>query len=138
MLYAPIGRELNTSALFTMLKNNNIDVYLPFTKDGIIYPQNADKLGQPDRLGNIPCECHSQLDLSCNHIPKFCVVPLVGINSKGFRLGYGKGCYDRFFANHTNIYKIGLCFDCQLAEFREEPHDIPLDCCVTETKVIYF
>ncbi len=136
MIYASIGSELGTTALFNALKENNADIYLPYTENGVIYPRKADKLTNPDGLGNLK-EYSTKIDMT-NFSPEYCVVPLVGINAKGYRLGYGKGCYDRFFASNKNTFKIGFAFDCQFAEFSVEPHDIPLDCCVTESKVVYF
>lgn len=39
-----------------------------------------------------------------------CVVPAIAFDKKGFRLGYGKGYYDRFLSHH-NVYAVGLCFE---------------------------
>ena len=38
-----------------------------------------------------------------------CITPGVCFNKKGFRIGYGKGYYDRFFSKYK-IYSIGLCY----------------------------
>ena len=39
-----------------------------------------------------------------------CIVPALSFDRQGFRLGYGKGYYDRFLKNFKGI-KIGICFD---------------------------
>lgn len=39
-----------------------------------------------------------------------CIVPGLSFDKKGFRLGYGKGYYDRFLKDFKGV-KIGLCFD---------------------------
>ncbi len=64
------------------------------------------------------------------------IVPGVAFDREGFRIGYGKGFYDRLL-NEVNCPKIGLCFDMQLVdEVPLEEHDVPVDIIVTETKVI--
>lgn len=41
----------------------------------------------------------------------FCVVPGMSFDTKGFRLGYGKGYYDRFLAKFDGA-TAGLCYSC--------------------------
>ena len=56
-----------------------------------------------------------------------CITPGVVFDRKGFRIGYGKGFYDRFFKAYTG-YKIGLCTrDCVITELSAQPHDIAVD-----------
>lgn len=56
------------------------------------------------------------------------IVPGMAFDSKGHRLGRGKGYYDRFLSLTPSIYKIGVCFPFQLVE--EVPtgaHDVCMD-----------
>jgi 5-formyltetrahydrofolate cyclo-ligase len=66
--------------------------------------------------------------------PDVIVMPLLGFDSRGTRLGYGGGYYDRTLAKLSKRPRlIGLAFSAQeLAEIPHEPHDIPLDAIVTE------
>ena len=41
------------------------------------------------------------------------IVPGMAFDNSGHRLGRGKGFYDRFLAQHPDVYTIGLCFDFQ-------------------------
>lgn len=69
------------------------------------------------------------------------LVPMLGFDSHGQRIGYGKGYYDRFLAQtRQDCLKIGLCFELgRLTETLEaESHDIPLDHVVTETGITSF
>ena len=136
MVYVSIGSEMPTDALITrLLSEPTVTVYVPFTdKDMRIVPRRLRSLGSADRLGNLD-ETHLFPTYGVN-IDQ-CVTPLLAFGADGSRLGYGKGCYDRFFAT-SDARRIGFAFDAQAACFCAEAHDVPLDCCVTETKVIYF
>lgn len=64
------------------------------------------------------------------------VVPAVAFDEKGYRLGYGKGFYDRFL-NKQKALKIGLAYDFQvLNDIPKELHDVPVDIIITPTKII--
>ncbi len=66
------------------------------------------------------------------------VVPGVAFDREGFRLGYGKGFYDRELSRvATATVSVGLCFDFQLCDrLPVEAHDQRLDYLVTETQFI--
>ena len=50
----------------------------------------------------------------------FALVPGLGFSESGYRIGYGKGYYDRFL-NGKSIYKVGICH--KELFFDEIPHD---------------
>lgn len=69
------------------------------------------------------------------------LVPMLGFDMEGNRLGYGKGMYDRFLnLTRPDCIKIGLCLDQGKIEegLPVESHDIPLDYIVTESAVYRF
>ena len=60
------------------------------------------------------------------------VVPGMGFDRQGHRLGRGKGYYDRLLVQLPHVYKIGICFPFQLFdEIPSDIHDIPMDCVLT-------
>ncbi len=60
------------------------------------------------------------------------VVPGMAFDNVGYRLGRGKGYYDRFLATN-DCYKIGLCFSFQrLATIPSEAHDVQMDAVVSD------
>lgn len=62
------------------------------------------------------------------------VVPMLGFDSSLHRLGYGGGYYDRLLAAHPEAYTVGACLDVgRVDQLPVEPHDIALNCIVTET-----
>lgn len=68
--------------------------------------------------------------------PARLIIPCVGFDRRGYRLGYGGGFYDRTLATRR-IPTIGVAFDrCELDDFEALPHDRPLDLIVTESRVI--
>jgi 5-formyltetrahydrofolate cyclo-ligase len=56
------------------------------------------------------------------------LVPLLGYDQTGQRIGYGKGYYDRFLAKiNSECITVGLCFeDAPCPTFETLPTDIPL------------
>lgn len=75
--------------------------------------------------------------LSADHRFDVVIVPMLGFDSDGFRLGHGLGWYDRFLATQTQALTIGLCyeFDFVAKGLPREPHDIPPQYIVTEATV---
>lgn len=66
------------------------------------------------------------------------IVPGLGFDTRGHRIGYGKGHYDRLL-KQTHGYTVGLAFDEQVIEkVPEEEHDVPLNCLITEAQILHF
>lgn len=59
--------------------------------------------------------------------PPVLVIPCLGWNADGYRLGYGGGFYDRTLASTPRPLAIGIAYACTQAEFIVEDHDIPMD-----------
>ena len=69
--------------------------------------------------------------------PAALLVPLVGFDAAGHRLGYGGGFFDRTLAALTpRPLAIGLAFEAQrIDDLGPRPHDEPMDVIVTEAGV---
>jgi 5-formyltetrahydrofolate cyclo-ligase len=72
----------------------------------------------------------------CKKIDEFvhsvCIVPGLGFDMKGYRLGYGKGYYDRFLEGYKDK-TIGICYNSCLKNLL--PHgkyDKPVDILISE------
>ncbi len=65
------------------------------------------------------------------------IIPLLAVNSNGYRIGYGKGFYDRFL-KHTNSLKAGIGYSFQQREFINDCWDEPLNAFVSEKGIITF
>ncbi len=61
-----------------------------------------------------------------------CIVPGMAFDSEGYRLGYGKGYYDRFLSGYKGI-KAGICYsDCIKWSLPRGKHDKPVDILITD------
>lgn len=67
-------------------------------------------------------------------------VPLVACNFEGFRVGYGKGFYDRYLKRcRPGIPKIGFCFFEPLDTIEDiNEFDVPLSHCITPSRLYEF
>ena len=69
--------------------------------------------------------------------PTALLVPLVGFDERGYRLGYGGGYYDRTLAAmpvRPLVIAVGIAA-CRLETIHPQPHDIAMDVVVTEEQV---
>ncbi len=64
------------------------------------------------------------------------IVPALGVDFRGYRLGYGKGFYDAFLARCNCPFICPLPSDGLLDAMPALPHDIPVDIIVTEKEVM--
>jgi 5-formyltetrahydrofolate cyclo-ligase len=75
--------------------------------------------------------------------PELVIVPVVGFDRAGTRLGYGKGHYDRTIATlrarGLQPPLVGIAFSAQEVDtIPVEPHDARLDVIVTENEILDF
>ncbi|MGI9055615.1 MAG: 5-formyltetrahydrofolate cyclo-ligase [Pyrinomonadaceae bacterium] len=68
------------------------------------------------------------------------LVPLLCFDRRGFRVGYGKGFYDKFLKNcRADCLKIGLNYFAPVEEISDvNEFDVRLDFCITPDKVWNF
>lgn len=64
------------------------------------------------------------------------IVPGIAFDLLGFRLGWGKGYYDRLLVGVT-VPKIGLAYNCQIVpRLPRRSYDIPMDIVITEHETL--
>ena len=82
----------------------------------------------PGRFGIPEPTTHEPLEQT----PDVTIVPGLAFTRTGARLGQGGGYYDRYLADHPATYKVGVCFNEQLADLLPtNAHDIYMDEVVT-------
>jgi 5-formyltetrahydrofolate cyclo-ligase len=68
------------------------------------------------------------------------LVPLLAFDKNGYRIGYGKGFYDKYIAGcRKNCIKIGFSYFEAVGEITDkDDFDVPLDLCITPQFVYVF
>lgn len=127
------------------LNGNTKHFYLPIlardiTQGLVFAPINATTEYKSNRF-SIPEPIYKESDLIIGELLDLVIVPLLGFDKKGNRIGMGGGFYDRTFAFKqklkTKPLLMGFAFDFQLTEsIYEESWDVRLDFIATETQLI--
>jgi 5-formyltetrahydrofolate cyclo-ligase len=68
------------------------------------------------------------------------VLPLLSFDNRGYRVGYGKGFYDRFLKKcRKDVIRVGVSFFSPVDRIEDvDSFDEPLDFCITPDKVFSF
>ena len=145
--YHAVRGEADPSALATPIKANSKQFYLPLlsnNKDqGLVFaPINKDTHYKNNQF-SIPEPISNKEDLINADDLDLVIMPLLGFDQYGSRLGMGSGYYDRCFSFKKKKTKkpllFGFAFDFQeIPAIHNEPWDIPLDRLATESRVLMF
>ena len=136
MLYYPLGNETDTSVIAKTAAADNKRLVYPVTdeKTGEITPYYA-KNGSKFHIGAFSVQEPEKTDKADTADIDVIIVPGIAFGRNGARIGFGKGCYDRFLKNIRAV-KIGFCYDFQICGgFIGEEHDINMDFLITESGV---
>ena len=112
-------------------------VYIPFIKNEVLGYGNISKGISVGTYGILEPKSKKEVNIFELDI---ILVPLVGFNEKLYRLGRGKGFYDKTFVNIKSETKRpvlwGVGFEMQKTNLNfQEKHDAKLDKIFTETKI---
>lgn len=136
-LYQPMKGELAVEPLWRALGARGVACLFPRVVKGskVLAFGTADSLA-PGVLGIHEPAPGSERDLS--EIDVF-IVPGVGFDETGGRMGHGAGYYDTTLAAAPRALRIGACLDrFLLPELPRESHDQPIDLLVTPTRTLRF
>ncbi|MGC3874093.1 5-formyltetrahydrofolate cyclo-ligase [Halomonas sp. GXIMD04776] len=148
-LYLPNDAEIDATPLLNWLQRRGAHTYLPVLRplcDNRLWfvhyhpgtPMVSNRFGirEPDtRHGAHPARRLPAWALD------LVLLPLVGFDDAGNRMGMGGGFYDRSFAfvrhRHPRPRLIGVSHDCQRVDcLPVAPWDVPLDAIVSDRRVI--
>ncbi len=131
-MYNSIGGEADTGLLIAALLAEGNKVFLPRTENGNIVPVPYGPMVKGAYGINEP------VGEAYGGYAAVTAVPLLCINSRGYRLGYGGGYYDRYLKDARTI-KVGIGYSFQLTDdFIEDELDVPLDLFLNEKGVLCF
>ncbi len=130
-IYNSFGSEADTRRIVRRLINEGKKVLLPRVEGDIIVPVSYGETTVGAYGIEEPVGVPYQGDIDV------IVAPLLAVNGRGYRIGYGKGYYDRFFKGSSAL-KVGLGYSFQSVEFDEDVWDEPLHEYLFERGVIRF
>ena len=143
LVYQSIDNEPSIEQTTELAWQKDIEVYIPkvVSKEKII----INKLSKNSSCSRNKFGIKESNDLETVELDKIelAVLPLVGIDINGFRLGYGGGYYDRFFNEVGELSRkpfiIGAGYAFQVLEISfAEDHDLKCDLVITEKGVLKF
>jgi len=140
MVYSSKELEANTRPLLEellaaknpvivpIIQKEDVSLRLSYLRDPAVLVIST--FGVPEPIGN---EIHARPE-DVDTI----ILPMLGFDRSGSRLGYGAGYYDRFLARNPRIRRIGIAFACQEAgEIPCEANDIHMNLIITEDGIVY-
>lgn len=118
-LYSSIRNEVDTKLLFLKALEEGKEVYFPRVEEGICFYQVNDPADLQKGAWGIMEPKDSCFLLKEITGLDLVVVPGVIFDKKGYRLGYGRGFYDRFLGEHS-ISSLALAYSLQVVD--DLPH----------------
>lgn len=134
LIYAAREKEIATKGIILAALANHKTVALPRCRSGgVMTFHSITSLSDlaPGRYGILePKDSCAELLPDDNTL---CICPSLCCDMRGYRLGWGAGCYDRYLAEH-NCVKAALCYsDSLIPSFEVFDYDIRMDLICTES-----
>ena len=132
LLYSAIRNEVNTDEYFACLINKAKRIYYPRVCGDEMSFYRVRSLDEPDMTHE-----YTQADGRA-----LMIVPGLGFSDTGYRIGYGKGFYDRYLSSFTKrdtVTAVGVGYDFQLLSSMtfEDEYDVPLDGVITDKREVF-
>ena len=146
-MYWPMGSELRLDGFVRAAQKRGAKLYLPYIEPRSrrmwFTPYPTDGVKQERKRGraklNVPQFAGRKIRV---HGLSLLLVPVVGIDREGYRLGQAGGYYDATLSamkHRLQAKTIGVGFACQLVDrLPHEAHDVPLDSFVSERGALAF
>lgn len=140
MVFTSKEKEVNTGPLIMALFECKNPVVVPIiVKEDcslrLSYLRDFSAL-VPSTFG-VPEPIGSEIPAAAQDISTI-ILPMLGFDRTGGRIGYGAGYYDRFLSKNVHLRKIGIAFACQEMEsLPVDENDIRMDAIITEDGIVY-
>lgn len=130
--YVALGAEVDAATLLAEASAAKIRAYVPCADHSIEHPLWTE-------YGRC-ATAHEGVEAQALSYPVFAIVPGVGFDFSGTRLGRGSGFYDRTLAalrEGGRVQVVGLAFECQIVQvLPHDPWDQDVDVVVSERRVV--
>ncbi len=142
LLYSAIRNEVNTDEYFACLINKAKRIYYPRVcgdEMSFYRVRSLAELNCGSFNINEPDMTHEYTEADGRALM---IVPGLGFSDTGYRIGYGKGFYDRYLSSFTKrdtVMAVGVGYDFQLlgnVTFEDE-YDVPLDGVITDKREVF-
>lgn len=148
LLYAPFRNEVDVSPLLEELFERGAKVLLPRCRPGrlgemdLACPVCPEDLvpGAYGILEPNPETCPALSEPGRELIVDLAVVPGVGFDRQGYRIGFGQGYYDRLLGSQgmAGCLSVGVGYHLQLLDnLPRDPWDVPLRAVVTDKETAW-
>ena len=135
--YLDVRNEVRTYSLIDFCFKINKPVYIPVTqKDEMFFSEIRSFSELEDSSFGIPAPknpVRTEPDSG-----SLFIVPGLGFDKCGNRLGYGAGFYDKYLCGRNRLHLIGICFESQFEEeLPADKTDIQMDSVLTEKRWVF-
>jgi len=140
MVFTSKEKEVNTKPLIEALFAEKNPVVVPIIQKEDVtlrlsYLRDFSAL-VPSTFG-VPEPIGSEIPADPENIDVI-ILPMLGFDRAGGRIGYGAGYYDRFLSKNPGLFKIGVAFGCQeMDHLPTDENDVRMDLIVTEDGIVY-
>jgi 5-formyltetrahydrofolate cyclo-ligase len=141
--YVSVGGEPGTGPLLDELEHRGVEVLLPVlqTDGDLDWARYTGPEGlEPAARGMLEPRAR-RLGMDAVRRADVVLLPALGVDRRGWRLGRGAGCYDRVLTRllGTDVQTVALLHDGELLDLPipREPHDRPVDAAATPSGVVH-
>lgn len=130
LIYISINSEVDTIKIINYFLNTK-NIAIPKIIDNNMYFCYITNLNElTSGKYNIPEPTNENLVTDFDNA--ICIVPGICYDKKNYRVGYGKGYYDRFLSKNK-IKTIGLCYkECMIEKIDNDKYDYKIDEVITD------
>lgn len=137
MLYMPLGNETDTKDILQSALSDNKKIVYPVTdaERGVITPYEVSETTEFEK-GAFSVLVPKNAEKADVKKIDVVIVPGIAFDKNGNRVGFGKGCYDKFLRN-LRVIKIGYCYEYQIChKINRDEFDVLMDYIITEKEMI--
>ena len=130
-VYWPTQGEPDLTGVYRVLAGRGLRLALP-----VVVERDAPLVFYAWRPGDkLVADAHgvmAPVERSAAAKPDLLLMPCVGFDARGYRLGYGGGYYDRTLAGEKPPRTVGIAYAMCEVEFAAGEHDIRMDAVISE------